>query len=74
MLKSESEMCLNSTEVDGELLASEGDVIQGCFRLLYTAPEAILDREVWKQLLVKYPLSSTVVGVAVDEAHCVFKW
>ena len=67
-------ICLYHTEVDSELLVCESDVIQGCFRLLCTAPEAILDREVWKQLLVKLPLSSTVVAVAIDEAHCVFKW
>ena len=47
---------------------------EGGFSLLYTAPEAILGREVWKQLLVQRPLCDTVVAVAVDEAHCVFKW
>lgn len=60
--------------MDKNLLASESDINEGRFSLLYTAPEAILGREMWKQLLVHPPLSDTVVAVAVDEAHCVFKW
>ena len=47
----------------------------GHFQLLYSAPEAILGSDtLWRQLLVSPPLSETVVAVAVDEAHCVFKW
>ncbi len=54
-------------------LASESDVSEGRFSLLYSAPEAILGMEAlsWKQLLVQRPLCDSV---AVDEAHCVFKW
>ena len=58
-------------DVDQTLLASEKDVTESGFSLLYSAPEAILGREVWKQLLVQPPLCDTVVAVAVDEAHCV---
>ncbi|KAL5474741.1 hypothetical protein EMCRGX_G026734 [Ephydatia muelleri] len=40
-----------------------------------TAPEAILGTvSLWRQLLVSPTLSNTVVAVAIDEAHCVFKW
>ena len=41
--------------------------------ILYSAPEALL-KEHWKQLLTSPPLSQTIVAIAVDEAHCVFKW
>ncbi len=61
-------------DVEKDLLASESDVSSGQFFLLYSAPVAILDREAWKQLLVRRPLCDTVVAVAVDEAHCVYKW
>ena len=61
-------------DVKKELLASEKDVTESGFSLLYSSPEAILGRETWKQLLVQRPLCDTVVAVAVDEAHCVFKW
>ena len=59
---------------DKKLLASVKDVFEGCYRLLYSAPEAILGSEQWKELLLLPPLSRSVVAVAVDEAHCVYKW
>ncbi len=61
-------------DVEKHLLASESDMSSGQFSLLYSAPEAILDREAWKHLLVQRPLCDTMVAVAVDEAHCVYKW
>ena len=60
--------------VDKKLLASAKDISEGCYRLLYSAPEAILGSEQWKELLLLPPLSTCVVAVAVDEAHCVYKW
>ena len=61
--------------MDKELLATERDVFLGRFRLLYSALEAIFGTDyTWRQLFVCPPLSDTVVAVAVDEAHCVFKW
>ena len=62
-------------DVDKELIASERQVSLGHFQLLYSAPEAILGTDtLWRQLFVSPPLSETVVAVAVEEAHCVFKW
>ena len=60
--------------VDKKFLASVKDIFEGSYRLLYSAPEAILGSEQWKELLILPPLSRSVVAVAVDEAHCVYKW
>ena len=60
--------------VDKKYLVNERDVKTGRYRFLYSCPEAIAAGEKWKQLLLEPPLSDTVVAVAVDEAHCVFKW
>ncbi len=60
--------------VDKRFLASEAQVKSGHFRLLYSCPEAIVGNDRWKQLLLEPHLCNTVVAVAVDEAHCVFKW
>ena len=60
--------------VDKKFLASVKDISEGSYRLLYSAPEAILGSEQWKELLILPPLSRSVVAVAVDEAHCVYKW
>ena len=61
-------------DVEKRMLMSECDVTEGRCQLLYSAPEALLLRDHWKQLLLSPPLSNTVVAIAVDEAHCVFKW
>ena len=60
--------------VDKKFLASMKDISEGSYRLLYSAPEAILGSEQWKELYILPPLSRSVVAVAVDEAHCVYKW
>lgn len=57
-----------------ELLVDERDVEGGKFSLLFGAPEAIVGSERWRQLLLGEPLYRQIVAVAVDEAHCVYKW
>ena len=60
--------------MDKKYLASAKDISEGYFQLLYSSPEAILGSEQWKDFLLLPPLSRSVVAVAVDEAHCVYKW
>ena len=60
--------------VDQKLTASDQDVFAGKYRLLFTAPEAIVSSSKWKQLLLEPPLYNQVVALVVDEAHCVYKW
>ncbi len=57
--------------VDKQYLASEADIKSGCFRLLYSCPEAVVGAD---RCLLEPSLCHTVVAVAVDEAHCVYKW
>ena len=57
-----------------ELLVDERDVERGMFSLLFGSPEAIIGSERWRQLLLGDPLCRQIVAVAVDEAHCVYKW
>ena len=63
-----------NTGVDKELLASDGGVARGQYRLLFSAPEALLNSDRWRHKLIESPLCNQVVAVAVDEAHCVYKW
>ena len=57
--------------IDGTLLASSVEIKHGIYRLLFTAPEAVVLSEKWRQILVEEPLCNQVVAVAIDEAHCV---
>ena len=60
--------------VDGQLLVSERDVEKGAYKLLFSAPEAVVVSERWRQLLHSSPLNNQVVTLVVDECHCVYKW
>lgn len=60
--------------IDRSLVATEMDVSAGKYRLLYAAPEAVVGDHTWTRMLVAPPLSSSLVAITVDEAHCVYKW
>ena len=60
--------------VDKKLVVSEKDVREGRHRLLFSAPEAIVGTDKWKNMLLDSPVSKQIVAIAVDEAHCVYKW
>ena len=53
--------------VDKELQATEKDLAK--YKLLFSAPEAILGTDRWKEMLLKPPLYDEIVAVAIDEAH-----
>ena len=44
--------------------------LTGC---CFSAPEAIVDSECWRETLLK-PLCHQVVAIVINEAHCVYKW
>ena len=61
--------------VNKELLATDSMLhIPGKFSLLFSAPEAIIGSEKWRECLLQFPLNERIVALAVDEAHCVSKW
>ena len=63
-----------SSGVDKSLLATEAQIKLGSYRILFSAPEAILETASWRNVLTEEPLQSQLVAIAVDEAHCVYKW
>ena len=48
--------------------------IPGKFCLLFSAPEATIGSEKWRECLLQFPINERIVALAVDEAHCVSKW
>ena len=57
-----------------EVLLPLTNVSDGKYRLLFTAPEAVVEDYRWRMLLLEPPLKSSLVAIAVDKAHCVYKW
>ena len=60
--------------IDSSLLSTSKGIQSGAYRLLFSAPEAIMDSECWREILLEEPLCHQVVAVVIDEAHCVYKW
>ena len=44
------------------------------YRILFCAPEAAICAGRWREMVSNNQLSECIIAVAVDEAHCVFKW
>ena len=54
--------------------ATETEVCEGQFQLVYLSPEALLTNATWCDMLQSPVYQSNLVALVVDEAHCVKKW
>ena len=52
----------------------EMDVCLGKYQLMYMSPEALITDERWRDMLLSPVYSEHLVGLVVDQAHCVKKW
>ena len=50
------------------------DVIEGKYSHVYTSPECLLATSTWRGLFVSKVFLENLVGVAIDEAHCISQW
>ncbi|XP_028402242.1 Werner syndrome ATP-dependent helicase homolog [Dendronephthya gigantea] len=59
-------------------LCSDPDTIQlvknGVYTVVYGSPECFLSSETWRDIFSDTEFTSKVVGVAIDEAHCIVQW
>ncbi len=62
--------------MDSSLVATDCDISSGSYKILYSAPEALVGEHgsSWTKVLLSPPVCNTLVSIAVDEAHCVYKW
>ena len=54
-------------------VGEDGDtasVCKGAYQIVYLSPEALLENEQWRDML----LNSVYAKCLIDEAHCVKKW
>ena len=49
-------------------------VLSGEFQLVYISPETLITDRQWRKILESSFFSENLVGLVVDEAHCVKKW
>ena len=57
--------------VEKEFIATDDDLV--CSSHLFCAPEALVAGR-WRDAIEKTEISSRVIAIVVDEAHCVSKW
>ena len=50
------------------------DVEKGMFRIVYLSPESMLSIARWRQMLSSDVYKERLIGIAVDEAHCILHW
>ena len=49
------------------------NVQQGLFQLVFISPEALFDTR-WHDILRTDVYQQSLIGVAIDEAHCIKEW
>lgn len=64
---------LSCTYIGEDAADSEG-IIRGDYQLLYASPENVLGVSKWREMLGSSIYLENLVGVAVDEAHCISTW
>ena len=47
---------------------------KGRFQVIYTSPEILLANKEWADVFQSRPLRQRLVGIVIDEAHCIKKW
>ncbi len=49
-------------------------VENGEYTLVFMSPESTLDSERWRSMVTNPVYSKSLMGIAVDEVHCVTQW
>ena len=58
--------------IDTESEGVKNDVMKGKYSIVLLSPEMTMSK--WRSLLLTRVYQQRLVGVVVDEAHCVVKW
>ena len=62
--------CIMSDQTESVLKKIEN----GEYNLVFMSPESTLDNERWRSMIVSPLYSKSLMGIAVDEVHCVTQW
>lgn len=62
------------TDVECENVKVIQDVIHGKYSHVFSSPECILSISVWRGVFASEQFKENLIGVAIDEAHCISQW
>ena len=63
-------VCITDESKDNVIEA----VMEGQYSHVYVSPECLLSTNKWKEIFRSKTFLENLVGVAVDEAHCIHQW
>lgn len=49
-------------------------VMNGCYIVIYGSPECLLSMSTWRGIFQCESFRKMMIGVAIDEAHCIVQW
>lgn len=55
-------------------MAVNDAVFKGQYQLVFISPESLIRNLRWREMLRSDVYQQNLVGLAIDEAHCVTKW
>eukprot|EP00731_Ephydatia_muelleri_P008811 Em0004g1149a len=64
----------NLSAVYGLEEEEQNEICNSRYQLIFVSPEALLDDERWREILMDDNFQENLVALAIDEAHCVKKW
>ena len=50
------------------------NITEGRYQIVFFTPESLLRNQRWREMLCSDTYINNLVGLAVDEVHCVTKW
>ena len=53
---------------------TESDTMNGKFAVVHISPELLMQKVKWMDMLRSKEFQNNLVGLIIDEAHCVKKW
>ena len=73
-VRSCKERGINAAAICSDERELEKEAAKGAYQLIYISPEMLLGTNKWRAILTSDLFQSRLVGVVVDEAHCVKSW
>ena len=52
----------------------QNEICNSRYQLIFVSPEALLDDERWREILMDDNFQENLVALTIDEGHCVKKW
>lgn len=66
-----AEALMDGNAEDAEIIQN---VLNGIYTHVFGSPECLLASKVWRNILASPSFREHLIGVAIDEAHCIVHW